>query len=181
MIDTPRHPIPEDLNNALANDFFIRFTVLGRRSGIPRTTESTFVWAPSISGDNQIFVSGYPGARDWVANARANPVATVHTVENRVYYDIPAVARVITKRKERTTPLLAFLSRWANRPGAEQRVFGWLIMAIKMNSQLHLPWWGPFYLARRIMDQMPCVEFTFTGPAVPRDGFPPTPTSERGP
>lgn len=171
--------LPNELKHALSRDFFIRFTAIGRRTGTPRTTETTFVWNAESTGPNRIYVSGYPGKRDYVANALANPTVTIHTVEHGVYFDIPAVARVITDRNDRTGPLLAFLDRWANRPEAEQRVFGWLVATIRVNRRLHLPWWGPFYLARRIMDRMPCVELTFVGPASRRLTPPPASTSDR--
>jgi hypothetical protein len=157
------YALPEDLRYALSHDFFIRFTAIGRKSGKPRTTETTFVWEAMPSGPQRIYVSGYPGKRDWVANVRVNKYVMLHTVEHGVHYDIPATARVITERRERTVPLLAFLDRWASRPGAEQRIFGLLISAIRLNRRLRLPWWGPFYIARRILDRMPCVELTFAG------------------
>jgi hypothetical protein len=177
---TDQHaPLPDELKHALSRDFFIRFTMVGRRTGAPRTTETTFVWNAQSASPNRIYVSGYPGKRDYVANALADPTVTIHTVERGIYYDIAAVARVITDRNDRTGPLLAFLDRWANRPEGKQRVFSWLIGAIKINRRLHLPWWGPFYLARRIMDRMPCVELTFVGPAIRRLTPPPPSTSDR--
>ncbi len=179
MANEQQMPLPPDLMDSLSHDFVMRFTANGRTSGKARTTETTFVWAPRHGKAHRIYVSGYPGKRDWVANVREHPAVTVHTVESNVYYDIPTVARVITDRADRTYPLLAFLDRWAHRPEAEQRLFGWLIAAIRINRRLHLPWWGPFYLARRIMDRMPCVELTFAGPPVQRLHPPPLPTAYR--
>jgi hypothetical protein len=44
---------------------------------------------------------------------------------------------------------------------------------VKVNRKLRLPWWGPFILARRIFDQMPCVVITLTGEPVEREPIPP--------
>ena len=177
MADNHQPTLPEDLLHALSRDFFIRFTTIGRWSGAPRTTETTFVWPTRPRGINLLYVSGYPGKRDWVANARAHPFVTIHTVEHGIYYDIPASARVIINRGERTGPLLDFLDRWAKRPEGTQRLFGWFIAAIRINRRCRLPWWGPFYFARHVMDRMPCLELTFAGPPVRRPGPPPSPTS----
>ena len=179
MTDEKANQLPEELRQSLSRDFFIRFTTTGRRSGAARTSETTFVWRGESGGAHSIYVSGYPGMRDWLANARSNPTVTIHTVERGVYYDIPATARVIVDRGERTPPLLWFLDRWANRPEAKQRVFGWIVSSIRLNHRLRLPWWGPFYVARRVMDRMPCLELTFDGPPVRRSTFPPSASAER--
>ena len=165
--------LPQDLLEQLEQAFFIRFTTTGRRSRQARTTETTFVWDALPSGVGRIYVSGYPGRRDWVANVQAHPSVTLHTVEYGVYYDILAHGRVILIPSDRTKPLLSFLHRWANRPESKQKVFGWLVAAIEINQRLRLPWWGPFYLVRRILDRMPCVEFTFVGEPIRRNTPPP--------
>ncbi len=144
-----------------------------RRSGTPRTIETTYVW----DGGNRIVISGYPGRRDWVANMGANPDVTVHTVEGDRWFDIPATARVLRDRNERVPHLLAFIEHWAERPGFPRRRFMFVLNMIKLNRRLHLPWWGPFYFVRKIFDQMPCVEITFVGEPVARPGGPP-PLSE---
>jgi len=137
-----------------------------------RVVETTFAW----DGHSRIYLSGYPGARDWVANMRAHPTVTVHTVEGLRWYDVPAEARVITNREERLPHVLAFIERWASRGGAGLP-FRWTLKGIRLNHRLGLPWWGPFYLARRILDRMPCVELTLSGTPVARPAGPPTPTS----
>jgi deazaflavin-dependent oxidoreductase (nitroreductase family) len=169
--NVPQDALPESVRDSLATDFFIRFTSTGRRSGSPRTSETTFVW----DGARTLVISGYPGKRDWVANIGASPRVTVHTVERGVYYDLPASARVLRDRNERTGPLLAFLTHWAERPEAPRSVFNLVVSAIRLNRRLHLPWWGPFYLIRRLLDSMPCVEITLTGAATRRASPPPDP------
>ncbi len=148
--------------------------MLGRRSGVTRVVETTYVW----NGGPQLYLSGYPGARDWVANMRAHPDVTVHTVEGNRWYDIPGRARVVRSREERTPYVLAFIDRWSSRGGAGLP-FQWTLKAVRINHRLRLPWWGPFYLVRRILDRMPCVEITFTGAPVPRPSGPPQPTTHR--
>lgn len=161
------------LQTILEDSFFIRITMTRRRSGTPRTIETTYVW----DGGNRIVISGYPGRRDWVANMGANPDVTVHTVEGDQWFDIPATARVLRDRNERVPHLMAFIEHWAERPGFPRRRFMFVLNMIKLNRRLHLPWWGPFYLVRKIFDQMPCVEITFAGEPVARPGGPP-PLSE---
>ncbi len=144
-----------------------------RRSGTPRTVETTYVW----DGGNRIVISGYPGRRDWVANMAAHPEVTVHTVEGDQWFDIPATARVLRDRHERVPHLLAFIEHWTEQPGFPRRRFMFVINMIKLNRRLHLPWWGPFYFVRKILDQMPCVEITFTREPTKNPGGPP-PLSE---
>ena len=175
MAETPPPYLPSDLRASLESAFFIRFTSTGRRSALPRTSETTYVW----DGERRLIISGYPGKRDWVANISANPQITVHTVQGDRFYDIPATARVLRSRSERTPPLLAFIEHWATRPEGPRTLFSLLVRSIRLNRGLGLPWWGPFYLVRRVMDRMPCVEVTLAGEPVARSQPPPRP--RRGP
>lgn len=165
--------LSEDVREILGHSFYIRTTMVRRKTRTPRTIETTYVW----DGDRRVYLSGYPGKRDWVANMAANSLVTLHTVEGEQWYDLPGTARVLRDRKERIPHLLAFIERWAKRPGYPRWQFRLFLWSVKVNRALRLPWWGPFILARRILDQMPCVEITFTGEAVPRPGGPP-PLSE---
>jgi len=92
-------------------------------------------------------------------------------------FDIPGHARVLWKTNERLPHLFNFIDRWAERPGFPRRRFALALGAIKLNRKLRLPWWGPFWLARKVLDNMPCVVVTFTGPPILRSGGPP-PLSE---
>jgi hypothetical protein len=166
--------LPEELRQILRDSFYIRTTMKRRRTGTPRTVETTYYW----DGGNRIVISGYPGKRDYVANMAANPDVTLHTVEFEPWFDIPARARVLRDRNERVPLLMRFIERWTIRPGFPRRRFNLAMGAVRLNRKLHLPWWGPFYFARRIFDAMPCVEVTFTGEAVRRDTGGPPPLSE---
>ncbi len=59
--------LPDDLKQIL-NDSFVLRTTLIRKSGAPRTIETTYYW----DGANRIVLSGYPGKRDWVASIAVN-------------------------------------------------------------------------------------------------------------
>ena len=176
MAAQPPH-LPDDLRHILQASFFIRVSHRGRRTGAARVLETTYVW----DGVDRIYLSGYPGRRDWVANMHADPDVTVHTVEGARWYDIPARARVVRRRGERMEHVLDFIARWAGRgrgPGAVLRL---ALGAVRLNHALHLPWWGPFYLARRVLDRMPCVELVLVGAPTPRRGPPPEPTGRYRP
>ena len=165
--DEPLSPgeLPEDFREILRESFVIQTTTLGRRSNLPRTVDTTYVW----DGGLRLHLSGYPGRRDWVANMSASRDAMLHTVEGRVGYDVPVRTRVLRDRTERITPLLRYVEHWAARPEAPRSVIRLALRAIRVNRALRLPWWGPFYVARRILDAMPCVELTIVGGPQRRD------------
>ncbi len=165
--------LPKKLRAVLRDSFYIRTTMTRRRSGGQRTVETTYYW----NGADEVVLSGYPGRRDWVANMAAKPVVTLHTVEFEPCYDIPGRARVLWNTDERLPHLFNFIGRWAERPGFPRRRFALALGAIKLNRKLRLPWWGPFWFARRVLDAMPCVVVTFTGPPELRPAGPP-PLSE---
>ena len=163
--------LPTEAQAALASHFFIR-TTFRRRDGRPRTIQTTFVW----DGGRRIYLSGYPGKRDWVASIAANAEVTVDTVESGVWCAIAGEARVLRERKERMPHLLAFVEHWAAR--ARPLRFGLrpALLALRVNRRLRLPWWGPFYCARRIFDRMPCVEVRLVGEPWRRPNGPPRPS-----
>lgn len=169
-------PLPDPLMRILADSFYLR-TTLHRRNGMLRVIETTYYW----DGDRTVVLSGYPGKRDWVASMARNGDISVHTVEFEPGYDIPAQARVVRDRNERLPYLLKFVERWTERPGFPRRRFQFLLGAVKANRKMKLPWWGPFIIARRIFDQMPCVVITFTGEPVERNGpLPPLSEPQHG-
>ena len=175
----PSPALPDGLRRTLRESFVVRVSHRGRRTGISRVLESTFTW----DGGLRVYLSGYPGRRDWVANMAAHPNVTLHTVEAHPRYDVPARARVLRgrderSRNERTGHVLAFVERWANR-GAGGLGLRLALRAVRLNRALRLPWWGPFYLARRVLDAMPCVELQIVGEPVVRRGLPPAPTGAR--
>ena len=164
--------LPAALQTILRESFSVRTTLI-RRDGTPRTIETTYYW----DGADRIVLSGYPGKRDWVASIARNSAVTVHTVEFKPGFDIQATARVVRERDQRMQYVLKFIERWTLRPGFPRRRFQLFLGSVRLNRSLRLPWWGPFYFARKILDQMPCVEITLTGEPVMRQGEPP-PLSE---
>ena len=80
---------------ALARDRTIDITTTGRRSGLPRRIETWF-----YKVDDQIYLSGSPGRRDWYANLQADPRLVFHLKES-IRADLPARARLITDPEER--------------------------------------------------------------------------------
>lgn len=70
-------------------------TTTGRSSGLPRRIE---IWYFVVGG--QIYLTGTPGPRDWLANLQANPRLTFHVKEG-ARADLPARAAVIGDPAER--------------------------------------------------------------------------------
>jgi hypothetical protein len=163
MPETKAHKLPVQLEKILSDSFYIR-TTLTRKNGTKRTIETTYVWSQE-NGVNKIILSGYPGKRDWVASMSRNPEVTVHSVEFEPWFDVPAEARVIRDLNEKLPKIFSFIEHWALRPGFPRTKFKILLGAVKINRALKLPWWGPFIIAKRIFNGMPCVEITFTGDA----------------
>ena len=87
----------EAIAQALQKDRVIDITTTGRKSGQPRRIE---IWFHLL--DDELFISGLPGPRGWLANLMDNPQFTFHLKES-VQMDIPATATPITgepKRRE---------------------------------------------------------------------------------
>jgi deazaflavin-dependent oxidoreductase (nitroreductase family) len=92
----------------------IDITTTGRRSGKPSRIEIAFQ-----NIDGIVYISGFPGKRDWYANLVANPNFTFH-LKQSVNADLPAVARPITETDERRAVLTPFTANW-NRAGEVER------------------------------------------------------------
>src|ERR687889_800053 len=76
----------ERVRQALARDRTIDITTIGRNSGMPRRIETWFYRV-----DDQIYLTGSPGRRDWYANLLANPEFTFH-LKQSVAADLAAKA-----------------------------------------------------------------------------------------
>ena len=149
--------IPSELVKILNKSFLIRISIKGRRTNTTKVVELTFYW----NGQKKVYLSGYPGKRDWVANMKTHQNVTLHTVEFNPKWDIPSKARIVTNQEERIVYILKYIERWSKRPGYPRILIQFAIKMIKINKKLKLPWWGPFRLAKRILNQMPCVEIEF--------------------
>jgi hypothetical protein len=149
--------IPNELVKILNNSFLIRISIKGRKTKTLRVVELTYYW----DGDKKIYLSGYPGKRDWIANMKTHQNVILHTVEFEPKWDISSKARIVENQEERITYILNYIERWSKRPGYPRFIMQISTKIIKLNKKLKLPWWGPFWFAKRILNQMPCVEIEF--------------------
>ena len=94
----------ERVHQALAIDRTIDITTTGRSSGLPCRIETWFYRV-----DDQIYMTGSPGRRDWYANLLANPDFTFH-LKQSVGAELPARAIPITDPEKRRTIFERILS-----------------------------------------------------------------------
>ena len=96
----------DGIRRALADDLTIDITTTGARTGQPRRIE---IWM--IHVDGRYFITGTPGARDWLANLTAHPEFTLH-LKQRVQVDLPACATVVTDEETRRDVLTHAAATW---------------------------------------------------------------------
>jgi deazaflavin-dependent oxidoreductase (nitroreductase family) len=106
----------ERVRDALSNDRTIDITTIGRTSGLPRRIETWFYRV-----DDQIYLTGSPGRRDWYANLLANPDFTFHLKQSTVA-DLPARATPITDPE----PKRAIFERILSDLGGREDLEAWL-------------------------------------------------------
>ena len=118
----------ERVRQALANDRTIDITTTGRSTGLPRRIET---WVYRV--DEQIYLTGSPGRRDWYANLLANPEFTFH-LKQSVTADLPARATPIIDSEQKR----AIFERILSDLGEPQNLEAWLadspLMAIDFNG-----------------------------------------------
>jgi deazaflavin-dependent oxidoreductase (nitroreductase family) len=102
-----RAGVDDRLVARLAATRTIEITTIGRRSGRPVRIE---IWW--FHFENRFIITGTPGRRGWLANLRAEPRMTVHTLGR----DLPASVRLLTDR--------AFRRRFFTQQNAE---VGWYL------------------------------------------------------
>ena len=117
----------ERVRAALANDRTIDITTIGRTSGLPRRIETWFYRV-----DDQIYLTGSPGRRDWYANLLANPAFTLH-LKQRVAADLPARATPITDREERRAIFARILDDLGGTEDLEVWLDGSPLMAVRFS------------------------------------------------
>ena len=121
----------ERVHQALAIDRTIDITTTGRSSGLPRRIETWFYRV-----DDQIYLTGSPGRRDWYANLLANPGFTFH-LKQSVAADLPARAAPITDPEQRR----AIFERILSDLGGTQDLAAWLagspLMVVAFSSRCH--------------------------------------------
>ena len=120
----------ESVRDALANDPTIDITTIGRNSGLARRIETWFYRV-----DDQIYLTGSPGRRDWYANLLANPDFTFH-LKQSVAADLPARATPITDPEESR----AIFERILSDLGSSENLPAWLdgspLMAVRFDDRL---------------------------------------------
>jgi deazaflavin-dependent oxidoreductase (nitroreductase family) len=119
----------EHVRNALANDRTIDITTIGRNSGIPRRIETWFYRV-----DDQIYLTGSPGRRDWYANLLANPGFTFH-LKQSVAADLPAHATPITDREQKRAIFTRILSDLGGSENLEAWLEGSPLMSVSFNGR----------------------------------------------
>ena len=114
----------ERVRQALANDRTIDITTTGRSSELPRRIETWFYRV-----DDQIYLTGSPGRRDWYANLLANPRFTFH-LKQSVVANLPARATPITDPEERRVIFEGILSDLGGTQDLEAWLAGSPLMAV---------------------------------------------------
>jgi hypothetical protein len=121
----------EDVRGALAGDRTIDITTIRRHSGLPRRIETWFYRV-----DEEIYLTGSPGRRDWYANLLANPDFTFH-LKQSVAADPPARATPITDPEERRAIFGRILSGLGGTEDLEAWLEGSPLMAVRFNRRHH--------------------------------------------
>jgi deazaflavin-dependent oxidoreductase (nitroreductase family) len=119
----------ERVRQALARDRTIDITTTGRSSGLPRRIETWFYRV-----DDQIYLTGSPGRRDWYANLLANPDFTFH-LKQGVVVDLPARAAPITDPDQRRAIFERILSDLGGTQDLEAWLAGSPLMAVGFNDR----------------------------------------------
>ena len=119
----------ERVRQALATDRTIDITTTGRSSGLPRRIET---WFHRV--DDQIYLTGSPGRRDWYANLLTNPDFTFH-LKQSVSADLPARATPITDREERRAIFARILANLDGSQNLEAWLEGSPLMVVRFNGR----------------------------------------------
>src|SRR5215208_5198640 len=118
----------EHVHQALAKDRTIDITTTGRSSGLPHRIETWFYRV-----DDQIYLTGSPGRRDWYANLLTNPDFTFHLKQSATA-DLPARATPITDPEERRALFERILSDLEGTQDLEAWLAGSPLMAVSFND-----------------------------------------------
>jgi deazaflavin-dependent oxidoreductase (nitroreductase family) len=108
----------KELWRAIERGLTCDITTIGRKSGLPRRIE---IWYFVV--DEQVYISGTPGHRDWLENMRANPAFTFH-VKQGARADLPAHAIVIEDVEERRRVMVRIIK--ANSYFSSGRLDEWV-------------------------------------------------------
>lgn len=101
----------DKIKQALANSQVIDITTTGRKSSQPHRIEIRFHYL----GEDEIYITGSPGKRDWYANLLANPDFTFH-LKGSVQADLSATATPITDDMWHRDIMTRLLQKMERRP-----------------------------------------------------------------
>jgi hypothetical protein len=118
----------DHVRDALASDRTIDITTMGRTTGLPRRIETWFYRV-----DDQIYLTGLPGRRDWYANLLANPDFTFH-LKQSIVADLPARATPITDPEERRAVFKLILSDLGGTEDPEVWLEGSPLVAVRFSG-----------------------------------------------
>lgn len=116
------------IRRALENDRLVDITSTGRFSDRPHRME---IWFHYV--DNELYLSGKPGRRDWYANMRARPEIVFH-LKQSMQLDIPARAEAITDETTRRAILEKILRRTPYADELETWIEGSPLVHITLDS-----------------------------------------------
>ena len=119
----------ERVRQALANDRTIDITTTGRNSSLPRRIET---WCYRV--DDQIYLTGSPGRRDWYANLLATPDFIFH-LKQSAEADLPARATPITDPADRRMIFRRILSDLDGTEDLEAWLEGSPLVAVEFNQE----------------------------------------------
>lgn len=111
---------------ALKTDRTIDITTTGRKSGEKRRWE---IWFHNI--ENELYITGTPGRRDWYANLVANPDMIFHLKET-TQADIPARATAITDTDAKRPVMEKILANLGHPEEIDERVEKSPLLHIKL-------------------------------------------------
>jgi len=94
------------IEQALKTDNLIDITTTGRKSGKPSTIEIAI-----HNFDGVIYITGFPGKRDWYANLLQHPQFTLHLKES-TKADLSASATPVTDAALRRQILTQVVAKW---------------------------------------------------------------------
>ena len=118
----------ERVRDALTIDRTIDITTTGRNSGLPRRIETWFYRV-----DDQIYLTGLPGRRDWYANLLANPDFTFHLKQSTAA-DLRARATPITEPEQKRAIFERILSDLGGSEDLEAWLEGSPLVAVRFSG-----------------------------------------------
>jgi deazaflavin-dependent oxidoreductase (nitroreductase family) len=119
----------ERVRQVLADDRTIDINTTGRSTGLPRRIETWFYRV-----DDQIYLTGSPGRRDWYANLLANPDFTFH-LKQSVVTDLAARAAPVTDPVERRAIFTRILADLDGAQDLEAWLVGSPLMVVRFDRR----------------------------------------------